>query len=421
MNTVNPSTPAKKQPKIAYVTGIYPAMSLTFIEREIQALRRLNFDITTVSIREPESSHGLGTDTDFGREEIAERSTTHYLLKELRSPAALLATAAFALTRPLRCLSTFAFALRRAPNGVKAMLLQIAYFFEAVALARFVKLQHIDHIHNHFAGASTTVTLLTAKLVDVPFSFTLHGPTDLMEPVAQQLGAKVATAQFVSCISYFARSQCFLYSEPDHWKKLKIIHCGVNVDRYAPVERDDDQIRMLFVGRLSHVKGLPILFEALKHLNQNLPNLTLCIVGEGPERARLEALAADVDIDVTFMGFQTQDQVVQEMATCDFLVLPSFAEGVPVVLMEAMASGKPVIATRIAGVHELVDHGQSGLLVHPGDAHGLADAIAQLCHDPQLRERMGSVGRAKVEAEFDIDGEAARLAALFHGETDNTR
>ena len=409
--TVNP-----KLKRIAYVTGVYPAMSLTFVEREIRSLRLLGFDIRTVSMRQPSAREGLGTDSDFGKEEVAARASTYYLLRELRDLKNMAEILRLAVSRPVKLWRTARLAFRTAQPGAKSMMLQCIYVLEALALARFVEIHKINHLHNHFAGSSTTVSMLTGLLTDVPFSFTLHGPSDLMEPVAQQLGTKVARADFVSCISYFARSQCSLYSETRHWDKMKIIHCGVRPDRYKSSEHATDQTRLLFVGRLAHVKGLPILFDALKILKGRIPNLTLRIVGDGKERGDLERRAAEIGINVTFSGFQTQDQVASEMANADIFVLPSLAEGVPVVLMEAMASEKPVIATRVAGVSELVEDKTHGLLVHPGDAQDLAIAIETLCMDPELCRRMGHAGRVKVQSEFDIDREAARLARLFYGD-----
>lgn len=414
-----PASDGAAQPmKIAYVTGIYPAMSLTFIEREIQALRALGFDIRTVSMRQPSAREGLGTDADFGKEEVAARASTYYLLKELRDPKTLARIMAFAFGRPGKLWRALRLAAKTAQPGAKNMARQCVYVLEALTLARFVETHGIDRLHNHFAASSTTVSMLTGVLTDVPFSFTLHGPSDLMEPVAQQLGAKVAHADFVSCISYYARSQCCLYSQTQHWDKMKIIHCGVQPDRYRHEEPASGPTRLLFVGRLAHVKGLPILFEALSLLKDRLPGLSLHVVGDGNERADLEKRAAEIGVDVTFLGFQTQDQVAAEMAKTDIFVLPSLAEGVPVVLMEAMASEKPVIATRVAGVSELVEHQTHGLLVRPGDAQDLAAALGTLCADPELRRRMGQAGRVKVQSEFDIDKEAARLARLFQGESE---
>lgn len=408
--------PLSKPMKIAYVTGVYPAMSLTFVEREIQSLRGLGFDIRTVSMRQPSAREGLGTDADFGKEEVAARDSTYYLLKELRDLKNVAGILKLAFSRPSKLWRTARLAFRTAQPGMKGMVLQCIYVVEALALARFVETHKIDRIHNHFAGSSTTVSMLTSLLTEVPFSFTLHGPSDLMEPVAQQLGAKVAYAEFVSCISYFARSQCSLYSETRHWDKMKVIHCGVQPDRYKSAEHATGQTRLLFVGRLAHVKGLPILFDALALLKDRIPNLTLQVVGDGKERADLEKRAAEIGVDVVFLGFQTQDQVAIEMSNADIFVLPSLAEGVPVVLMEAMASGKPVIATRVAGVSELVEDKIHGLLVRPGDAQDLATAVETLCMAPELCRRMGQAGRAKVRSEFDIDDEAARLARLFHGD-----
>jgi glycosyltransferase involved in cell wall biosynthesis len=205
------------------------------------------------------------------------------------------------------------------------------------------------------------------------------------------------------------------FSRPQDWDKLKIVHCGVNPADFDVVLHGGFGHRLLFVGRLAGVKGLPVLLEALAAVRAERPNVTLRIAGDGPERASLEALAGRLGVsqNVRFLGYQTQSQVRQLLRETDVFVMASFAEGVPVVLMEAMASGVPVVSSNIAGIPELVEDNVSGKLVPPGDAAAVARAVAQLLSDPDLRARFGAAGRAKVEREFDLSTEAARLRHTF--------
>jgi glycosyltransferase involved in cell wall biosynthesis len=283
-------------------------------------------------------------------------------------------------------------------------------------LAQHLKASGATHLHNHFAGPSASVAVLAADLADLRFSFTLHGPADLLAPDRWRLAEKAARASFVACISDFARSQLMLHSDPDHWDRYKIIHCGVVPARYDTPRAQpegDAPTHLVFVGRLAAVKGLRVLMDAFSTARQTNPNLKLTIVGDGPDRAWLETAARPYGHDVHLTGFLSQSDVAQVLATADIFVLPSFAEGVPVVLMEAMASRMPVIATQVAGVPELVAHGVSGLLIPPGNAHALADAIATLATDPDRRVTMGVAGRARVTESFDIEIEARRLGTLF--------
>ncbi|WP_299410236.1 glycosyltransferase family 4 protein [uncultured Roseobacter sp.] len=407
------SSPSKL-PRIAYLTGQYPEVSLTFILREVEALRDLGAEVLTCSIRRtPPEQHP-------GPAEKEAAATTFHVLEVARNPARLLAAQAYLITRPGRYFATLMLALRSGAPGIKARAYQLIFFIEATILARHLEAEKVTHLHNHFVFGSATVAMLTSELTGIPYSFTLHGPADLFEPTRWRLDAKTARAKFVSTISHFARSQLMFFSDPAHWDKIRIIHCGVTPALYetaagpALPPRSPDEIRLLFVGRLAPVKGLRVLLAALTELS-DLPNLRLVLVGDGPDRARLEAAAAPLGDRVTFTGYLSQTEVAQALQACDIFVLPSFAEGVPVVLMEALASEKPVIATQVAGVGELVEEGQSGFLVPPGDAETLADRIRTLVGDPELRAAMGQHGRAKVVTDFDIRIEAARLATLFAG------
>lgn len=405
------------QPKVAYVVGQYPLVSLTFIQREIAALRTLGLTVVTCSMRHtPASQHP-------GPAEKEAAATTFYVLEAVRNPKRLFQAQKRMFKSPGRYFRALWLALKTRSPGLKSALYQLIYFTEATVLARQMEDEGVTHMHSHFTTGSTTVAMLTSVLTDIPYSYTLHGPADFLKPYHWRLDEKTARAKFVATISHYARSQLMFFSDPAHWDRIHIIHCGVSPDRYAgpAINRGDGKCRLVFVGRIAPVKGLRVLMEALTALRDELPDLELVLVGDGPERRDIEAAARPLGNRVRFTGYLSQDEVAEELKEADIAVLPSFAEGVPVFLMEALASGKPVIATQVAGVGELIENGESGILVSPGDLEGLVDAIRALAGDPDRRANMGAKGRLKVAAEFDIDQEAARLARLFAGQADGVR
>lgn len=392
-------------PKLAYLTGEYPRASDTFIQREVAALRALGHEVTTCSIRTTGAEHLVGP------EQREEHARTYKVLVAAKNPLTLLRAHLRWMRQPGRYLRALKLAWQTAPRGVKGRFYNLIYFLEAGVLAAHLAKQGVDHLHNHIAKASCTVAMLASDLSGIPYSFTIHGPDIFFEPHHWRIDEKAARATFVACISEYCRSQLMCFADQAHWGRFHIVHCGVDPDRYTPAPHRSEDTHLLFVGRLAGVKGVPILIEALRGLAPDTPNLRLTIIGDGPDRAALESQAQGLPI--TFTGYQSQSEVAETLATADLFVLPSFAEGVPVVLMEAMASYVPVITTRIAGVPELVAQGTSGLLVAPGDASGLRDAIKVLADDPERRLRMGAEGRAKVETEFNITREAGWLSALF--------
>lgn len=399
-------------PPIAYLTALFPAVSHTFILREIEALDALGLDIRPVSVRRAGQEHLIGP------AERAAAKRTFHILEAAKHLPMVFAALAGALCTPGRFIGALALAWRMRPPGLRALAYQAIYLAEALVLAQHLRRTGCGHVHTHFANSSATVGVLAARLAGVGFSFTLHGPSDLFEAAHWRLDTKIAEARFVACISHFARSQAMLNADPEHWSKLRIVHCGVVPEVYqTPVPAETRAgLWLIFVGRLAPVKGLRILLEALAEALRTSPDMSLTIVGDGPDRAALEALAAPLGDAVTFTGALSQAEVATRLARHDALVLPSFAEGVPVVLMEAMASGKPVLATRVAGVAELVTDGESGYLVSPGDTAGLTTRLLDLARDPDRRIKMGQAGRRKVAAEFDIRQEAAWLARLFRGD-----
>lgn len=395
--------------RVAYLTGEYPAVSHTFILREVEALRAGGVEVETCSIRHPGPQHMRGP---------AERhaaATTFYVIKAAKNLGTLLKAQSEALKTPRRWMSGLALAWRTRPPGLRALLWQLFYFLEASVLARHLRVKGVSHLHNHFGNSSCSVAMLTSVLSDIPFSYTMHGPAIFFEPRIWRIDEKIARARFVACISHFCRSQGMIFAAPEHWSKLKIVHCGIDPARYGTQPQEASGKRILFVGRLAAVKGVPILLEAFAKVLEEHPDAVLTLVGDGPERRTIEARAQALGCAgmVEFMGYRSQDEVAELLGKADLFALPSFAEGVPVVLMEAMASGLPVVATRIAGISELVEDGTSGHLVPPGDPTALARTISFLLADPDLRTRMGAAGRAKVEADYDISKEAARLKDLL--------
>lgn len=408
--------------KIAFLCSEYPAISHTFVLREVEALRRRGAEVETFSIRRTPPERLLAK---ADREAAA--STTAILpprwgrmgLAHLKALAA----------GPAAYLATLRFAFGLHAPGLRGHLWQLFYFIEAVFLWNECQRRGIRHVHAHLANASADLAMIAvdfANRVDAAapwtWSFTMHGPTEFFDLRHYRLAEKLASARFVVCISDFARSQLMSISDPGRWGDLHVIHVGLPVDEFtraSPPPIDEDP-RLLYIGRLVPEKGQTVLFEAVARLAERGRTVRLTLAGEGEIRPRLEQLAAELGIAdrVEFLGAVGQDDLHALYAGASVFCLPSFAEGVPVVLMEAMAMEVPVITTKIAGIPELVEDGRTGLLVAPGRADELADALERLLADPALAARLGRQGREKVVAEFDCERSAAQLYELFAAELD---
>lgn len=399
-----------KPHSVAYLTSEYPKVSHTFIFREIKALRSQGVDVSACSIRRVPGKELIGA------EEQEEARRTFCVLEVARRPASVIIAHVGTFRRsPKRWLSALRLAWTTRPPGLKSVLWQFFYFLEAGILADHLHGRGVTHLHNHLANSACSVAMLTSEMSGIPYSFTLHGPDIFFEPMRWRLDEKIARARFVACISHFCRSQAMLFSDQVHWTKLRIVHCGVVPSGYGQAPRQPFGGHILFVGRLSAVKGATLLLEAFASLRGAFPAARLTIVGDGPLRAELEAKAQALMFGdaISFTGYLSQDEVSDLLARADMLVLPSFAEGVPVVLMEAMASRIPVVASQVAGIPELVRDGVSGFVVPAGDMATLIDRLGRLLSDPGLCQRMGDAGRAIVEAEYDASREAARIGTLF--------
>ena len=321
----------------------------------------------------------------------------------------------FFITAPIRYLITLKLAWATRNKGLVGTIYQLFYFLEAGILAYQIQRRQIQHLHNHNPASSGNVAMLASQLGGFTFSFTIHGPSIFFEPYRWQLSEKIKRALFVVCISHFCRSQCMYFASPDDWQKMSIVHCGIDTSLFSAVSHKSFAHKLLYVGRLAPEKGVPILFVCLSKLKKTFPDISLTIVGDGKYRAQLEKLSVDLQLEqqVEFVGYKSQAEVKAYLQNTDIFVLPSFAEGIPVVLMEAMASGVPVVTTQIAGVAELVDNGISGYLVPPGDVDSFCDRLESLFLNPQTRINFAQVARKKVETDFNLDLETERLYDLF--------
>lgn len=394
--------------RIGYFTSIYPRATDTFIQREVRGLRERGIDVRTFS------AHRTGADHDVGPDVIEEKRNTLFLLPA--NPVTLvLDNLAVIVSAPLRYLSTLRLAYRTARPGWRGMLYQMFYFQEAVILARLLQRHRIAHLHNHLGDVSGTITMLACTLAGIGYSITIHGPHIFFDPTHWALREKVKFSRFIACISHYCRSQMMLFSDQSDWDRLRIVHCGVHPGQFRYGEVRRQARKLLYVGRLAAEKGLPVLFESLRQLKQRNYDFELTLVGDGAERRDLEELArrAGIPERVVFAGFAGQEEVAEHLRQSDVFILPSFAEGVPVSLMEAMACGVPVIATYVGGIVELIEPGVTGLLVPPSDAAALRDAIARYLDDHALRDRVSRQGREKVVSDFNLDNEVDKLAQLF--------
>jgi glycosyltransferase involved in cell wall biosynthesis len=286
-----------------------------------------------------------------------------------------------------------------------------------VLLARELRKRGIGRLHTHFANSGATVGYLAAALAGIPWSFTMHGISETDYPAGLMLGRKIEAADFVVCVSYFGRAQAMRLVQPDQWDKLHVVRCGLPLGT-APERKESTRTTIISVGRLSAEKGQAGLLQAFGNLAGDYPDAALVIVGDGPEGAALQAVARRLGIAdrVTFTGRLSESDTLERIAAADILVLPSFMEGLPIVLMEAMAAGTAVVASRVAGIPELVKEGESGLLFTPSNWGELTDCMRRLLDDEALRQRLATRAGTTVEEQFDIRQSVDMLQKLFSGE-----
>lgn len=395
--------------RVAYLVNQYPGISHTFVRREIQALERRGVEVARFAIRPARDKVVAAEDEEEGRK------TRHVLG---RGAAPVLAEAAAEAARdPFRAIATLGRALRLGARSEAGLLRHSIYFAEALVVARWLRRERMTHLHAHFGTNSATVALLAARLARASFSMTVHGPEEFDKPGLLALPEKIAAARFVVGVSSFGVSQLRRLTAPAAWGKLRLVRCGVEPAFHAGAVSPPARAPVFVcVARLSPQKGLFTLVEAAAALRREGRDFAVRVLGDGEMRGDLERAiaAADVGDRVVLAGWKTPAEIRAEIERARIFLLPSYAEGLPVSIMEAFFLGRPVVSTYVAGIPELVREDENGWLAPAGDAAALADAMrAALDASDETVAAMGARGRARAAAMHDADAEAARLAACF--------
>ncbi|PPK75280.1 glycosyltransferase involved in cell wall biosynthesis [Methylobacter tundripaludum] len=397
------------QNQIAYFINQYPKVSHSFIRREILALERQGFDIFRIALR--------GWDAEVvDAEDKLERERTQYVLQS--GVLGLIAPVIQTLLRsPVKFLSSLKLAVRMGIRADRAWPYHLVYLAEACRMLSWVQAKDIRHIHAHFGTNSAEVVMLLKLLGGPGYSFTVHGPEEFDKPEFIKLREKVSHAAFVVAISSFGRSQLFRWINYQDWNKVQVVHCGLepsfHEDAVQPVTSAP---RLVCVGRLSEQKGQLLLVDAVSKLLAKGIDIELVLAGDGEMRPEIEALIKQHSLEskVIITGWISSKQVREEILASRAMVQPSFAEGLPVVIMEAMALRRPVLTTYVAGIPELVRPGENGWLFPAGDVDELVKVLEDFLHTPtEILEKMGQAAHQRVLERHSIDVEAAKLARLF--------
>jgi colanic acid/amylovoran biosynthesis glycosyltransferase len=414
------SPPSKNQLRLGYLVSQYPALSHSFVLREIRAIRQLGFDIRVVSVRKPDREPEA-----LSLEEAEELRETFCILGSgwLRVLAANCRTF---VKRPLRYLTSLASAVRLAGFDVRKAFFHMLYFAEAVVAGEYFSRAGMTLVHCHF---SSTVAMMMADVFPgLKFSLTIHGSDEFYDAPGTLLAEKVARAAFIIAISRFTASQIMRCSDSRFWGKIHVLPLGVNVASFPARDLDEAvpraTFRILSVGRLVSAKAYQLLVTAVARLiAEGRTNLSLTIIGEGPERSSLEEIIASENLQhrVHLPGPRNYDDVLEYYKQADVFALSSVAEGVPVVLMEAMAMGIPCVAPMITGIPELIRNDVDGLLVTPADPDAIADAISRLMDDPGLRARLSQSARMRVADRYNLPANTELLAGTFRAYLTNQR
>jgi colanic acid/amylovoran biosynthesis glycosyltransferase len=397
------------QPKIAYFINQYPKVSHSFIRREILAMERQGFAIQRIALR--------GWDAKLvDADDLREREHTRYVL-QAGVIGLILAVLHISFTHPVRFFCALKLALKMSIHADRPWPFHLACLAEACRIVPWLKESGVRHVHAHFGDNSTEVAMLIEALGAASYSFTVHR-TEFDRPEFLKLGEKIRHALFVVAISSFARSQLYRWADYADWPKVHVVHCGLEQTFYdvqaVPIPLAP---RVVCVGRLCEEKGQMLLVDAVSRLVQKGINFELVLAGDGDMRPELESqiLRHKLQDNVRITGWISSAQVREEILAARALVLPSFSEGLPVVIMEAMALRRPILTTYVAGIPELVRPGVDGWLFPAGDVEGLVTVLEEFLATPvETLERMGETARQRVLERHSVDTEAKKLAQLFH-------
>ncbi|MEO5494550.1 MAG: glycosyltransferase family 4 protein [Sphingomonas sp.] len=387
-----------KDASVGYVMTHYPRNAQTFISGEIDSVRAAGVDVVTFAMNRPDEAELV---SPRARERLA---GTRYLKD--RPLGAIGDMLAITLRHPIGMSRIFGTALKSGGGSVRRTIRRLAHLVQAARLARVAGARGVRHLHAHFGLSPATIAWFASRMMSldgppIGFSFTIHGFHDFADPAETRLDLKARAAAAVVCVSDFTRGQLFLNSDPIVWPRACVIRCGIDLAawQFGALARRSTAPTIVALGRLSAEKGFGILIEAVAQLD----DVKLRLVGDGPERAALTAVVDRLELAdrVTFVGELPPEKVRAELRAADIFCLPSFSEGLPVSIMEAMAAGVPVVATWIAGIPELAQDGVTALTVPPARADSLAEALRRLVEDPALGAKLTVAARARVEQLHD--------------------
>lgn len=404
------SGPQSPRQRIAYLMSYYPGISHTFFLKEILGLKQLGFQVETASVNPPDRPAELLSAT-----EAAEAARTFYL-KKLPVGTIMKTMLQIGFRSPGTMARGLRHALHLSRWNLRAGMYALFYLGEALLLGAWMKERGLQHLHVHFGGPVATVGMLTAAAWGFTYSLTIHGPEEFYDVQESYLPQKIEGASFIFCISNFCRSQLMKYSHPSHWSKFQVLRLGVNPDEFKPVPRATrDTTHVICVGRLVPAKGQLVLLQAAARLLSQGHLFHLTFIGTGPDKDHLQQFVDSSALKpyVTFCGALNHEDTRRQLENADIFALPSFAEGVPIALMEAMAMEIPCVSTVIAGIPELIRNDEDGLLVPASSADDLANALQLLLIDEDLRKKLGASARRRVLELYNLPHNLQRLADAF--------
>jgi len=393
---------------IGYLINTYPMTSQTFIYREILALEAAGVDIARYSIRRwPERL------VDAASEE--ERGKTRYILSG-RSRYILIDFLSELLSNPLGVMRSILSLLLLIRNSGGDVVRNVAYFLEAATLKRWVEQDGVRHIHAHFSTNSATVAYLCRRMGGPPYSFTAHGLEEFDNAGTTSLTEKVANARFVVAITHFCRAQLARAAGMEHWDKIHVVRCGIDVGEFTPSPAPlVNDATFVCVGRLCLAKAQTLLVDAARIVADKHPQVRILLIGDGETRADVEARIHKHGLqqEITLLGWRSNAEVRDFMTSARALLATSIAEGLPLVIIESLALARPVITTFVAGIPELVDE-DCGWIVPAGSVEDIAAAMIDAIETPVDKlARMGNEGRTRVMAQHDVGKNAEILQKLF--------
>jgi glycosyltransferase involved in cell wall biosynthesis len=395
--------------RLAYLTTKYPSVSHTFIRRELREIERRGHSVLRLAIR----PSGAALVDPLDQEEVKKTIAC------LAQPSWRLVTALLrvALTHPIRILRGLRLVVQMGVHSERGLLRHLAYLVEACYLLLLLRRHDIQHVHVHFGTNPAAVARLIRRLGGPPYSFTVHGPDEFDSPVGLDLAGKICDAAFVVAITDFCAAQLRRWAAPENWSKINVVRCTVGDEFFRAAQPiNPDCSTLVCVGRLAPQKGQLLLLDAFAQIIRGGADARLIFAGDGELRPGIEQRVAEFGLceRVEITGYVPEAEIRRQILGSRVLVLPSFAEGLPMVIMEAFALGRPVISTYVAGIPELVRPSENGWLVPAGNVELLAGAIREALDAPAQRlNEMAAAGREATRKRHYLRIEVDRLENLF--------